>query len=545
MVEPTAADLRAVAVAKLKRAASLPRMKDGRRPPMHDDAVSEGDRSNNAESGAVSQADEVTDEVLSKPDNNNAPQSSSSSQRQQQQPLSSKDDEEDDNEDDDLGLVGDENATVSASGRDTPSKTKRRGRSRSRSRSRSRGSKDFKEAIAKANESFRPSDSSPDEQLPPIPFFAPTLASPIPSHFTTLPIHPRAFFPPPSPHHYLHTPTSPPPTLEALRAGLIRSNSARALAMHKLTGRDSPTNPFAPSPSPTPLSGPSVGRSNTVTGAERSAARNLMLKRLEKRAPIKDSGGESDLTSGNEEYMPGLDSSSSGRQSKRGSPALSNAVIDDRDPVHTAPASPTPIATTFPHPDVQNEGYSYPLFNGVNEDHFEFDGRIRRGIQPTAAVHGIVIEEDNEDDGADATIRLPAEPNRLPVNGMPSTPARMPSIRLPSASASSVSTSTDVAGERVPLYLHEQGKESPYVTDTFDTFPVTISPMGTPVRESDIREDDMGDGDDKVVFQYPEELRERKAFLTRAENNLSWIGADDGNLSKQDGYKLILMISFY
>ena len=42
---PSAADLRAVAVAKLKRAANLPRMEDGRRPPMRDDAiVSEGDK---------------------------------------------------------------------------------------------------------------------------------------------------------------------------------------------------------------------------------------------------------------------------------------------------------------------------------------------------------------------------------------------------------------------------------------------------------------------------------------------------------------------
>lgn len=37
------------AVAKLKRAASLPRMKDGRRPPMHVDGVSEGERANTDE----------------------------------------------------------------------------------------------------------------------------------------------------------------------------------------------------------------------------------------------------------------------------------------------------------------------------------------------------------------------------------------------------------------------------------------------------------------------------------------------------------------
>ena len=45
----SAAEQRATAVAKLKRAASLPRMKDGRRPPMHVEAVSEGERSQGEE----------------------------------------------------------------------------------------------------------------------------------------------------------------------------------------------------------------------------------------------------------------------------------------------------------------------------------------------------------------------------------------------------------------------------------------------------------------------------------------------------------------
>ena len=50
--EPTAAaETRANAVAKLRRAASLPRMKDGRRPPMHGEAggFSEGERNQQAE----------------------------------------------------------------------------------------------------------------------------------------------------------------------------------------------------------------------------------------------------------------------------------------------------------------------------------------------------------------------------------------------------------------------------------------------------------------------------------------------------------------
>ena len=45
MEQSTAAEQRAFAVAKLKRAASLSRMKDGWRPPMHVEALSKGEKS--------------------------------------------------------------------------------------------------------------------------------------------------------------------------------------------------------------------------------------------------------------------------------------------------------------------------------------------------------------------------------------------------------------------------------------------------------------------------------------------------------------------
>lgn len=41
--EPSKAEQRQLAVEKLKRAASLPRMKDGRRPPIHVENISEGE----------------------------------------------------------------------------------------------------------------------------------------------------------------------------------------------------------------------------------------------------------------------------------------------------------------------------------------------------------------------------------------------------------------------------------------------------------------------------------------------------------------------
>jgi serine/arginine repetitive matrix protein 2 len=486
MAEPTAADVRAVAVARLKRAASLPRMKDGRRPPMHDDAVSEGDKGNNAE-GAMSHSDEATD-AEPPPVLVTAQEEGSTAVEEESQ----------------------------ISGRDTPSKTKRRGRSRSRSRSRSRGSKDFKEAIAKTNESNRPMDSSPEGQLPPIPFFAPALVSPIPAHFTPMPIHPRAFFSPssPSPHHFLHSPNSPPPSLDALRAGLIRSNSARLLAMNKLTGRsESPTNVLSSSPSPTPPV--LLTRSNTAPGMERSAARNRMFQQLEKRAPAKD-GAESDISGGGVED-PGVDSSSTGH-SKRASPSLSNAVIDDRDP---APVSPFQTPTPLPAPDVERQSDSTNV-NG--DDTSERHSPLRRAIPPGPAVHGIVIEEEIDDESVENPL---PQSSGLHPNGLPATPpTRKPPTRpqMSESSTSSMSTNTDT--ERIPVFLHEHGQKSPY---TQDTFPVTISPMSTLVRESGIRDEDEGDGDDeKVVFLYPEEMRERKAYLGRLENNISWIGADDG-----------------
>nr|VWO96116.1 Carboxylic ester hydrolase (EC [Ganoderma boninense] len=59
MDHSSAAEQRATAVAKLKRAASLPRMKDGRRPPMHVEAVSEGERSQGEERDATDAQEEI------------------------------------------------------------------------------------------------------------------------------------------------------------------------------------------------------------------------------------------------------------------------------------------------------------------------------------------------------------------------------------------------------------------------------------------------------------------------------------------------------
>lgn len=62
-----------------------------------------------------------------------------------------------------------------------------------------------------------------------------------------------------------------------------------------------------------------------------------------------------------------------------------------------------------------------------------------------------------------------------------------------------------------------QGERSPYKQDTF---PVTISPYGTPNKESIIAESEE-EGDNVV---YSEDIKARKAWLAKLENDtkLSW-----------------------
>ena len=503
MSEPSPADVRAVAVAKLKRAASLPRMKDGRRPPMHDDAVSEGDKGNNIipNGQPLSQSDDTaSDGDPQQPQVEASPTIVPLALPEEGQPTTT------------TATVTEEEPSVS--GRDTPSKSKRRGRSRSRSRSRSRGSKDFKGAAT--SESLRPSDSSPEEQMPPVPFFAPVLASPIPSHFTTLQFHNRAFFPSPSPHHFLHSTASPPPTLDQLRAGLIRSNSARAAAMNKLTGgQDFPTG-FGPSLQRV------IARSNTVTGSERSAARNLMFKRIGNRTPIKESG-ESEVTSGVDDNLLALDSSSSEQVSKQPSPTLSNAVIDDREPP-SASNSPTLSQSQLPPPDVEQQ-HETTLGKTNGEGIYLQDLQSTRGMG--LPVRGPVIEEnDDEDDDAPIHSSTPVNHQRAGagIHPSPSRALRYPMMSDVPSTISSTSTPTDT--ERVPVFLQGEGQKSPYPQDAF---PVTISPVTTPVKEKEKRLRDEDEDGEKVVYLYPEEARDRKPTPNRMESNISWIGDDLGS----------------
>ncbi|KAF7315611.1 SEC7 domain-containing protein [Mycena indigotica] len=290
-------EVRSLAVAKLKRAASLPRMKDGRRPPMHPEAMSEGERANTD--------DEHKDEVDTPSPEPPPP------------------------------ATVEEDVTIT------------RPKRRSRSRTRSRGSKDLKAkaraALSPAPSPIIPSDSSQDEA--PTTLTTLLMRSPTPTMPGTRP----------------QTPNNPLPSLEDLQRGLFRSNSvgsssaSRIMAMHKLTGGQEAYDPTPPPATP-PLP-QKLGRNNTVSGGERTAVREFMLSQLKGRIAPKESEGEP--PSGEEIPVPASSPSPTPRRrrrrSRRGSASANNAApMSDSEPLSTSPNTPIvphtplPISTDLP-----------------------------------------------------------------------------------------------------------------------------------------------------------------------------------------------------
>ncbi|KAF8322139.1 hypothetical protein DL93DRAFT_2162983 [Clavulina sp. PMI_390] len=518
--EPSAADLRAVAVAKLKRAASLPRMKDGRRPPMRDDAVvSEGDRATGTPGTPPEDQAPVTSENATDADPvvELTPPTTSPSMKA-----------------DDSAIITEDEP--SASGRETPSK-RRRGRSRSRSRSRSRGSKDFRDA-AKAD-AFRPVDSSPEE-IPPMPgmsLFAPTLASPIPSHFSNMQSAARNLGLLNSSHPFFPAyPITSPPTLEAIAHNhLKRSHSARQQTMDKLLGvRGSPTTP-TPSTTPPPFAG--LGRSNTVTGVDRVAVRNQLLKRLEQRkAPTVQEGLESEAATDIDSPSVRKASNQSPPlfippQAQRASPSMPH-VIDDRDLPGSPVDSPQPHSSGLPnlplrHVSSTERKHQETLAKLTGDDPFEFDSTARRTPQvlPLVPQRGPVIEEDDDVHG-DLPPAIPRLAHHSPSTSSGSHSSHLRALKVSEVSSTSSVTGTDL--ERVPVFLQEEGQKSPYAQDTF---PVQISPLGTPSRDrGQPLEDDTTDDD--VVYQKAQTHAE-----TIPDAKLSWIGDNGINLNTSQAMK--------
>jgi serine/arginine repetitive matrix protein 2 len=329
-LEPAVEDVRKVAIAKLKRAASLPRMKDGRRPAMHAEGVSEGEKSG-VSTPLPLQADDLTapDSVLAQADAEPLPQliQTSASPNPRYGPTPPPND---------------------SAPEETP-KTNSHKR-RSRSRSRSRGSKDFRKQknqalITPQSQSPRSEESSQDEESVPVGHTLPPPMVPSPIHF----------FPQQQPMHsnnplFQNFIPNAPPSLEALQrhimagSGLQRSSSAREQAMNKLLGRqDQASNNQGGPPSAFP--GAKLVRSNTSTGFERNTrhvARNELFRKLSNRRAAGNGGTTTEgeqTTSGGEEFT-----SASKKPAKR---PPGNTVIDDRDPPHLSP-SPAPMRALTP-----------------------------------------------------------------------------------------------------------------------------------------------------------------------------------------------------
>ena len=532
------AQQRAFAVARLKRAASLPRMKDGRRPPMHVDGVSEGEKTpaDGSERPAMSDVKgEQFEEGISEMEDRKEDAANASEAKE----------------------VPDVSETpeiveISEPGREatvTPDPIVRSKR-RSRSRSRSRSSRDFK-VKARATQSPTPSplvqgnDSSPEESSPPRPSVSippsPNLISPIPSHYgkmqaSRLLISSRLVSPDPT---LLYPGTSPPtpapmspmspmlPSLEALQRGLFRSNSAaaRMMAMHKLTGG---TDTYErPSPSPTPPPVPNqMGRSNTVSGGERSAARKMMLRRLGER--IKEEHG--DQTSGGEETFvpPPPSPKRRRRRSRRGSTGTSTAVEESDYPstatnTPVVPSTPLPfsfdniIPKTDPVPRIPS---TTPSRTTSAQEHahqrettlLKLTGGDQSDYEPPRKRRSVVVEE--EDDGS--------EDNPVPSGsalGLPVTPER-PGQRSPRAPHSSdppsAGSADTVSGVPAPVYL--SGARSSMQPNSF-----TSSPFGTPLKE----EKAVRDEDEEQVLYQAENHRGRSPFHDAFDREISWV-ADPG-----------------
>lgn len=420
-----------------------------------------------------------------------------------------------------------------------------RSKRRSRSRSRSRGSRDFK-GKARATQSPTPSplvqgnDSSPEESPsrppPPTALPSPVLVQPIPSHYGDIPsrlLSPRLMSPD---HPLLYPGTSPPtpspmtplPTLEALQKGLFRSNSAaaRMMAMQKLTGGTENYNHPSPSPTPPPMPN-QLGRSNTVSGGERSAARKMMLRRLGER--IKEEHG--DQTSAGEESAPPPPPSPKRkrRRSRRGSQGAATAV-EDSDYLSTATNTPVVPSAHLPFTfDHQREPVPRPPSTtpsrtaSAQEHALQRETTLAKLMGVDHSVNeiprkrrSIVVEVEDENDTPEDN----REPPLMPL-GLPTTPERfgLSSTRAPHSSDAPSAGSNDTAsGVPVPIYLsaaRTSGQQS--------SFP--SSPFGTPLKE----EKGFRDEDEEQVLFQAENHRGRSPFHDAFDREISWI-ADPGQL---------------
>ena len=537
-MEPsTPAEQRAFAVAKLKRAASLPRMKDGRRPPMHVEAVSEGERSqlDRQELGAdVHMSDDSP--MMSET------QGGDDARQDQVEPEPDVETEHSEAKVDDPKTEEEPIISPPATPllpEDTPTKSRRR----SRSRSRGRNSKDFK-GKAKATQSPRPqnavvsaNDSSPDEgpissASQPGGFASPPLISPIPAHFALLQAQRILASPEPG---IIYPGTSPPtpmiPTLQDIQRGLFRSNSAaaRLIALQQLAGPDN-YDPSLASPPVTPPPLPKLGRWNTVggSGGERVAARKVMMRHIGKR--LKEA--EADQTSEGEDRQPAIRARRK-RRSKRAS-ANRSTIVDDRDDDREPPSAASPTTPVFPTPALppptlepaRDEGdprtlsvqSPTPNARSPSIERSREDALAKlTGESPPVTTYdyetalerrGVVVEE--EDDAPDHDHGQASPIPRLAYNGRSDTPqAQATSIRPSHASGSPSNTSAELADSRVSEYLSGPAQEQQ------DAFPT--SPFATPLRER------QGPDEEEEDSHTENDMARRPPWSDAYDREISWV----------------------
>ncbi|KAH9851475.1 hypothetical protein C2E23DRAFT_733101 [Lenzites betulinus] len=555
----SAAEQRATAVAKLKRAASLPRMKDGRRPPMHVEAYSEGERTQSEErraeeeqsaaEGQQTSAEETQNgytngthtEASASPDEEaEAYPGDEDVEKPAQQDASEKIDQDGYEE---QGAVADDSATVEDSveapvpAEGQPARPSKR---RSRSRSRSRGSRDFKgkaKLAAQAGSASHTNESSADEyntsaateDAPP----SPPLVAPMPSHIRAFPYIPASRFlhpglPPVTPLLYPGTtPSTPLPSLDEIQrnvsAGLFRSNSAgaaRAMALSRLEGEDPSrfqAGPFG--------GGAKLMRNNTVAGGERNGERNAVRTHMFHiiRPRINQTDGEQ--TSGGEEVpTPTIHNGRKrNRRRSRGkerSDSRASTVVDDRDdreafsasarhtPLPLPPQSPLPPlfrGTPEPPRSASSASRAHPSDSERAPSRARANGDAPYNYEMPLGHRGPVIEDEDY-------VPERGSPPRIP--NLPTTPARnrLVGLRLPHSSDAPSNASTDsgpASAVAVPMFMSD--------TANFrhDLFPA--SPFQTPLKETVYPDED---------GLYPEaRSRSRMENVTTFErgSEISWV----------------------
>lgn len=518
--QPSLAEQRMALAAKLKRAASLPRMKDGRRPPMHTDAVSDGEKVCNGEEvlakeNTAQASDQTAQDATKANGQTNVVQAEFEAREVgvevEAESSLLEPEVEAEAEMTEAGAVDEEE-------RVPPTRTKRR----SRSRARSRGSKDLR-AKARAVQTPTPTfqsagESSQDEAPLRPPINLSPLMSPIPVSPHILELQRSRLLRSPTPlssdaslafSHALVSPIAPP-TLEAWQKGLLRSNSAggravgRNLAMQSLTGG---TEMYEPSTS-------TLVRNNTVTGTgERVAARQLMLSRLGGRI-VKPDPGDVNIE---ERSGPSPTSKRRKRRSRRVSQSATAGVSDSEGMLSTSPSTPnvpsqplpafddsllqsrstTPLQSMNPQIQDQEENSEPPLPPDTKPEVEPPEPPKRRSL---------VIEEDDEDQF------LPSQP-------LLSTRQTVAS-RLPHALGTPNEESHSPSPARVSTYMNQR------TTPVDEALPA--SPFATPLQEPSSQDDD-----EEVV--YPPYQSRTDDF----DRELSWV-AEPGDLQYSQLFSLSL-----